>query len=231
MRKRTSLLGYFKRKFNQINQTSLTVGSDISKVKALENVNLVGKIVCEEGVSIVHGVTISSASSVHIGAHTIINGPNTDIMAKVNDVNIGKYCSIARNVSIQEYNHTYKGISTYFVNKHIIKSGDRAESIYSKGAVNIGHDVWVGAASIILSGVTIGHGAIIAANSVVAKDVPPYSIVGGSPAKIISYRFDEEVIARLLELQWWYWDQETMEANEALFLTKELTIELLNSLH
>ena len=69
--------------------------------------------------------------------------------------------------------------------------------------MTIGHDVWLGSGATILSGITIGHGAVVAAHALVTKDVPPYAIVGGNPAKIIRYRFDDGTIAALLEARWW----------------------------
>jgi virginiamycin A acetyltransferase len=82
-----------------------------------------------------------------------------------------------------------------------------------KGDINIGNDVWIGYNATIMSGVTIGDGAIIAANSTVIKDVEPYSIVGGNPAKEIKKRFSKAVILKLLELQWWNWDIEKITRN------------------
>ena len=75
-----------------------------------------------------------------------------------------------------------------------------------KGDIRIGNDVWIGYGATILSGVNIGHGAIIAANACVVKDVPPYAIVGGVPAKLIRYRFDVNTINTLLKIKWWDWD-------------------------
>ena len=77
----------------------------------------------------------------------------------------------------------------------------------NKGDIVIGNDVWIGYEAIVLSGVTIGDGAIIGTRSVVTKDVPPYTIVGGIPAKPIRKRFSDEVISKLLELQWWNWSE------------------------
>ncbi|MBR3191286.1 MAG: CatB-related O-acetyltransferase [Bosea sp.] len=73
----------------------------------------------------------------------------------------------------------------------------------SRGDTVIGHDVWLGSQALILSGVTIGHGAVVAARAVVAKDVPPYAIVAGNPARVVRYRMSEERIAALLRSQWW----------------------------
>jgi virginiamycin A acetyltransferase len=84
-----------------------------------------------------------------------------------------------------------------------------------KGDIVIGNDVWIGYQATILSGVTVGHGAIIGSKSVVASDVPPYSIVAGNPARIIRKRFDEETIEKLLALAWWDWDLEKITKNVA----------------
>lgn len=99
---------------------------------------------------------------------------------------------------------------------------------FSKGRIMIGNDVWVGMKSLVIDGVKIGDGAIVGAQSVVTKDVPPYAIVAGSPAKIIRYRFTPEIIDRLLEIKWW--DLEDDEINEKLdfFHEHEITLKVLN---
>jgi carbonic anhydrase/acetyltransferase-like protein (isoleucine patch superfamily) len=86
----------------------------------------------------------------------------------------------------------------------------------------IGHDVWVGVDALILSGVTIGNGAVIAARSVVTKDVPPYAIVAGSPARVVKYRFDEDTIAVLLAIAWWDWPQAKIEEALPLLMSPNL---------
>ena len=83
----------------------------------------------------------------------------------------------------------------------------------NKGDIIIGNDVWIGYEAVILSGITIGDGAIIGTRAVVTKDIPPYTIVGGVPAKPIRKRFDDVTIARLLELKWWDWSEERIKAN------------------
>lgn len=111
---------------------------------------------------------------------------------------IGNRCSIANGVQfLLGGEHKYTCVTTYPYKALDLKMGNEA---ISKGAIEIKDDVWIGYNSLILSGVTIGQGAVIAAGSVVVKDVPPYAIVGGNPAKIIKYRFEREIIDKLLNL-------------------------------
>ena len=83
----------------------------------------------------------------------------------------------------------------------------------NKGNTEIGNDVWIGYRSLIMPGIRIGDGAIVATASVVTKDIPPYTIVGGNPAKILRRRFDEAVIGKLLEIRWWNWDAAKITKN------------------
>lgn len=85
--------------------------------------------------------------------------------------------------------------------------------------IDIGNDVWIGARAIIMDGIKIGHGAVVAANAVVTKDIPPYAIVGGIPAKIIKYRFEPDKIERLIQSEWWKWDLEKIKNNVILLNT------------
>lgn len=153
---------------------------------------------------------------IRIGDNTSIWGPNIAITSKFNSVVIGNYCSIARNVSIQEYNHKLENVSNYHVSQNIFGQGlDR--DLSSNGPIKIGHDVWIGAGAILLSGVTIGNGAVIGANAVVTKDIPAFAIAAGNPAKVIRYRFDREKIAELEKLKWWFWTREKVSNSEDFF--------------
>lgn len=128
---------------------------------------------------------------------------------------MGAFCSIAQNVTIPYGNHPLDTVSTHpFFYGTIFGLTDKniplADVAPGNGKVVIGHDVWIGTGATILTGITIGTGAVIAAGAVVTKDVPPYAIVGGVPAKIIRYRFDEETIAQLLASKWWTWPDEKL---------------------
>lgn len=131
---------------------------------------------------------------------------------------IGKFCALARGVKfiMNGANHKLDGFSTYpfyiFGNgweKVMPKHGE----LPYKGDTVIGNDVWMGYEAIVMPGVQIGDGAIVAAKSVVVSDVAPYTIVGGNPAKPIRQRFEDPVIHALLDIAWWNWDIETITRN------------------
>lgn len=131
---------------------------------------------------------------------------------------IGKFCSIADGVTIfLGGNHRPDWISTYPFNSIPNQDFEAFTKIKghpaTKGNVIIGNDVWIGLNTTILSGVTIGDGAVIAAGSVVTKNVRPYEIWGGNPAKLIKKRFDEDTIKKLLEIKWWEWDMKKIKEN------------------
>lgn len=127
---------------------------------------------------------------------------------------IGKFCSIACGAKFlfNSANHTLSSLSTYpfpiFFEEWGTEKKDVAEAWENKGDIVIGNDVWIGYEAVILSGVTIGDGAVIGARAVVTKDVPPYTIAAGIPARPIRKRFPDEVILKLLRLRWWDWPEE-----------------------
>ena len=130
---------------------------------------------------------------------------------------IGKFCSIACGAKflLTSSNHTQRSLSTYpfpiFFEEWRLDKANVRSAWDNKGDIVIGNDVWIGYEAVILSGVHIGDGAIIATRAVVTKDVPPYTIVGGIPAKAIKKRFDDATIAKLLRLQWWNWPFEKIQ--------------------
>lgn len=132
---------------------------------------------------------------------------------------IGKFCSIACGAKFlfTSANHTMKSLSTYpfpiFFEEWQLDGKDICDAWDNKGDIVIGNDVWIGYEAVILSGVTIGDGAVIGSRAVVTKDVEPYTIVGGVPAKPIRKRFDEQVIKKLEKIGWWNWDEEQIRQN------------------
>ena len=134
---------------------------------------------------------------------------------------IGKFCSIACGAKFlfNSANHTLSSLSTYtfplFFEEWELEKKKVTDAWDNKGNIVIGNDVWIGYEAVILSGVTIGDGAIIGSRAVVTKDVPPYTIVGGVPARPIRKRFDEATIEKLLRLKWWDWSENKIKDNIA----------------
>lgn len=122
-------------------------------------------------------------------------------------LSIGAFCSIASDVKIfLGGNHRVDWITTFpfgHIHEPVLGGRDIVGHPSTNGGVSIGSDVWIGQGVTIMSGLAIGDGAVIAANSTIVKNVPPYSIVGGNPAKLIKFRFEKQIIELLMELRWW----------------------------
>ena len=127
---------------------------------------------------------------------------------------IGKFCSIACGAKFlfNSANHTLSSLSTYpfplFFEEWNLEKKAVTQAWDNKGDIVVGNDVWIGYEAVILAGVRIGDGAVIGTRAVVTKDVPPYTIVGGVPAKPIKKRFPEKTISMLLDMQWWNWSND-----------------------
>ena len=150
--------------------------------------------------------------SCHIGLASYTN-QNTVLK----NVIIGKFCCISWNVTLYGgSSHNYSAPSMYssYHWKYIFGKSISLNSEKSKTI--IGNDVWIGNGAIVINGVKIGNGAVIGAGAVVTKDIPPYSIVAGVPAKIIKMRFDDRTIQRLQKIKWWDWPLETISSNEEI---------------
>ena len=157
--------------------------------------------------------SVNLKSSVQVGAFSTFDGDIGD--GRVRNVSVGRYCAIARHVDIGLARHPTTWITTsarcYFprfmgwprlMGKNVFCGVPFSETVFTE----IGNDVWIGDRVIIMAGVKIGDGAIVGAGAIVTKDVPPYAVVVGVPARIIKYRFDEATVKELLALQWWRYD-------------------------
>ena len=158
-----------------------------------------------------------------------------NFFAWVNNTKIGKYCSIAMNFKSGLGQHPTKLLSTsplFYAKKQFAlkKPLDIQLASYEEFQdIRIGNDVWIGANVLIMDGVTIGNGAIIGAHSLVVRDVPDYAIIGGVPAKVIKYRFSDEIIEELNKINWWNWEKEKIIRNQHLF-SNDVTLESLKNI-
>ena len=189
-------------KIGKIGKNNIFKGVDIDKGAILEN-----------------PVTLYALADirdkVEIGAFTYVNRATTIFY----NTKIGRYCSIGKRCEIGTVDHPVDWLSSssiqYNIEEHFPDYKEYWDNLNQyefeqiEGAT-IGNDVWIGSLSVVKSGVTIGDGAIVGANSMVVKDVPPYAVVGGVPARIIKYRFSTEIINELLRLEWWNKDYEVL---------------------
>lgn len=146
-----------------------------------------------------------------IGDYSSIGRNSTIINAKM-----GKFCSISWNVTIGATGHDYKRLSTHAF-PYLSNYGFTNKTERFRIETCLGNDVWIGANAIVMPGIKIGNGAVIGAGSVVTKDVMPYEIVYGVPAKSGGYRFSKDTIAEIESLQWWDWDKKQIKEQIKLF--------------
>lgn len=192
------LIAFFNRHARDVENRKRYPLAIIDKGSSFTPDTIIGK-----GSHILGGAIINN---VEIGNYTYINRNSL-----IQNTTIGDYCSIANDVSIGLGNHPLylPSLSPMFYRKKNtfeiqIVNEDLDYNEYER--IKIEHDVWIGARVVIMDGVSIATGAVVAAGAVVTKDVPPYAIVGGVPAKIIRYRFDNVKIDRLLQSEWWLLD-------------------------
>lgn len=152
--------------------------------------------------------------------------------SKVMNAEIGNYSVIAKDCLIGLGVHPTNYLTCHSIFYKNSPWGFHPEWVKPVGRImrvtHIGNDVWIGARSIVMDGVMIGDGAIVAAGSVVAKDVPPFAIVGGAPAKLIKYRFPQEIIERLQEIKWWNLPDDEISSHVDLFHIPNPTLEDIN---
>ena len=157
---------------------------------------------------------------VTVGRHSYGINRETALYATTDaPLTIGAFCSIATGVKILcEGQHGTDRATTFPIESRLLKKPASRPNGGKKRGVNIGNDVWIGYDAVVLPGVTIGDGAVVGANAVVTKDVPPYAIVAGVPAKVLRYRFQPEVIASLLAVRWWDWDDDEIKAEADILI-------------
>lgn len=201
--------GFFKNLFN-------------SRISIFSIVSYSAKV--DKNAYIYRGVKIKHSK---VGRYSYVSH-HTD----VDNAEIGNFCSIADYCRIGMATHTLNHLSTSPIftesfNACQTKWIDEDVNKAVFGVTTIGNDVWIGSHALILGGVSVGDGAVIGAGAVVTKDVPPYAIVGGVPAKLIRYRFDEDTVNELLKIKWWYLPEQKIKENITLFQKTDIVKELL----
>lgn len=141
----------------------------------------------------------------------------------LNSITIGNYSSIAYGcICDGGFGYNTRFITTYPLNEKLKNCAHLAGHPVCRGDIHIGSDVWIGEGCLIMSGVTIGDGAVVGARSIVTKDILPYSIVVGSPARITRKRFTDEQINRLLDIKWWNWNEQKIIDNAHLLMSEDI---------
>lgn len=155
---------------------------------------------------------------VTVGRHTYgLRYDNFHGMSFRCDVRIGSFCSVAEEVLfMQMADHDLGPVASFPIGRRLFDS--KKSNVTSKGPIVVGNDVWIGRRAMILSGVTVGDGAIIGASAVVAKDVPPFAVVVGNPGRVVKFRFSPEDIELLLKLAWWDWPDSKLHAHKELLM-------------
>lgn len=164
----------------------------------------------------------SKQPQLNVGEGTYINGAEVYCWDDSIKLTIGKYCALADKITfIMGGEHDKDWVSSYqFIDMWNLSQYESMKKKRYKGHVEIGNDVWIGNNALILSGVRIGHGAVVAAGAVIVKDVPDYAIVGGNPAKVIRFRFSDEEINQLLQLNWWDWSEDKIKQEMIPYLNR-----------
>lgn len=199
-----------------------------------ENINIANNSLVQDS-NLEGGNKVGSYTSIshsRIGKYSYIGD-----YSYLNFVSIGKFCSIASELRVGGGMHPINFISTspffYYRNPFFLISNPFSqENAFSQAFKNttVGNDVWIGDRVILLGGVKVGDGAIVGAGAVVTKDVPPYAVVGGVPAKVLRYRFSSEIIEKLIDLKWWDKDESWLQEHIPFFQQEVYDIDILNLL-
>lgn len=216
----------------------------ISNSKYCEDIRLFRNVVlrdstCGEGVSIGDDTTVERSTlgkNVAINRRSYINDCNignysySGINTTMNFTRLGKFCSLARNVDIGGFDHDYHKFTTMPMFRFTqMNSGVKPKPEYDSYC-EIGNDVWIAAGAQVLHKVNIGDGAVIGGGAVVTRDVPPYAIVAGVPARIIKFRFPEEIISELLEIKWWDWPDKVILDNIDWLISTDVNFETIKKM-
>jgi len=185
---------------NVVEQRKEVILSGFSR--GLQNVTFEGKNAVPDGCNFSGKIKIGYATT--LGYRNLLGGT----------ISIGKYCQLGVDVALHATNHPISYMTTY-INKNLFDG--ELKSLKQENVIAIGHDVWLGHGVVIVGNVTVGNGAIIAAGSVITKDVEPYAIVAGVPAKEIRKRFSDTIIQEIETLQWWDKSEQELEKIKPLF--------------
>lgn len=224
-----------------VNETARIIESNIKNAKVFKDAWVVNSTFGEncsvgdntnvERCTFENNVVINRRSYIndsYVGRYTYM-GINTTM----NYTKIGAFCSIARNVDIGGFDHDYHKLTTMpaFRFAQTLGGGGRLKS-HSKhnDFCMIGNDVWIAAGAQVLHNVTIGDGAVVGANAVVTKDIPPYAVAVGVPARVIAYRCDKELIDKMLEIKWWDWPEEVLVENMEFIINSDINEDTVNRL-
>jgi acetyltransferase-like isoleucine patch superfamily enzyme len=156
---------------------------------------------------------------VTVGRHTYgLGARNVVRPSALGPIRVGAFCSIGPDVLLfGQADHPTHLPSTYPLRGMLLRPGQGVQDAITRGPLTVGNDVWIGARAMVLSGVTVGDGAVIGAGAVVARDVAPYAIMVGNPARRVRFRFPPEIVASLLEIKWWDWPDARIAALEEAF--------------
>ena len=164
----------------------------------------------KQDIVVAHGTTVRG--KVEIGAHTRINRPSFLTACR-----IGRHCAIAGPLTVRSSNHNLHAVALQAHTQRDLVKSKKANYGFVRSGVLVGHNVWIGDSVILLDGADIGHSSIVAAGSVVNRAFPPFSIIGGVPARLIEMRFSEEKMEILSKIDWWTWDTKRLRANQFFF--------------